>query len=93
MAIVGTPEDSVFSVPRRGFEHLAALDAAKANHTVTSEDEMIWYCWEVLGYPASFVSSYELAQLRENDAVRAMPAFPAEGCCAFVGDTLVIQLN
>jgi len=93
VAIIGTPEESVFSVQRRGFEHLAALDAASANYAVTSEDEMIWYCWEVLGYPASFVSSYELSLLRENDTVMSMPAFPAEGCCAFVGDTLVIRLN
>ena len=93
VAIIGTPEASVYSVPRKGFEHLAALDAARANHAVTTEDEMIWYCWEVLGYPASFVSSYDLSQLKENEAVKAMPSFPAEGCCAFVGDTLVIRLN
>ena len=54
---------------------------------------MIWYFWEVLGYPAGFVSIYELSQLQENEAVKAMPAFPADGCCAFVGDTLVIKLN
>lgn len=93
VAIIGTPEDSVFSVPRRGFEHLTSLDAAKANYAVTSEDEMIWYCWEMLGYPASFVSSYELSLLKENDAVKAMPVFPQDGCCAYVGDTLVIRLN
>jgi len=54
---------------------------------------MIWYFWEVLGYPASFVSTYELSQLKDDEAVRAMPLFPAEGCCAFVGDTLVIKLH
>ena len=93
VAIIGTPEESVYSVPRKGFEHLAALKAASANHAVTNEDEMIWYCWEVLGYPASFVSSYELSQLKENEVVKAMPVFPAERCCAFIGDTLVIRLN
>lgn len=93
VAVIGTMEDSVFSVPRKGFEHLSALDAAENNYAVTSEDEMIWYCWEILGYPASFVSTYERSLLKENDAVKAMPAFPADGCSAFVGDTLVIRLN
>jgi len=93
VAIVGTMEDSIFSVQRKGFEHLSALDAASSNYAVTSEDEMIWYCWEVLGYPVSFVSTFELSQLKEHGVVKAMPAFPAEGCCAFVDGTLVLQLN
>lgn len=93
VAIIGTPEESAFSVARKGFEHLAALDAAKANYAVTSEDQMIWYCWEVLGYPSNFVSSFELSELKEHDAVKAMPLFPAEGCCQMVGGVLVIRLN
>jgi len=93
VAIIGTPEESVFSVPRKGFEHLAALDAASANTAITSEDEMIWYCWEVLGYPASFADAHILSQLKETEAVASMPAFPLDGCCAFVGDTLVIKIN
>ena len=93
VAIIGSPEDSIFSVPRKGFEYLSALEAASSNYAVTNEEEMIWYCWEVLGYPASFVSTYELSQLKESEAVEAMPAFPAEGCCAFIGETLVIRLN
>jgi len=93
IAIIGTPEESVFSVPRTGFEHLSALEAAVPNYAVASEEDMIWYFWEVLGYPASFVSTYELSQLKDDEAVRAMPLFPAEGCCAFVGDTLVIKLH
>ena len=93
VAMIGSPEASIFSVERKGFEHLSALDAAKANYAVTSEDEMLWYCWEVLGYPSNFVSTFELSQLKEHEAVKSMPAFPAEGCCAFVGDTLVLKLN
>jgi len=93
VAIIGTPENSVFSVERRGFEHLSALDAAKANYTFTDENEMVWYFWEVLGYPSNFVSTFELSQLKEHEAVKAMPVFPAEGCCRMIDGVLVIRLN
>lgn len=93
VAIIGTPEESVFSVQRKGFEHLSALDAAKANYAVTSEDQMIWYCWEILGYPSNFVSTYELEQLKAHEAVKPMPAFPAEGCCKMIDGVLVIRIN
>jgi len=93
VAIIGSPDESVFSVQRTGFEHLSALNAASANYAVTNEDELLWYCWEILGYPSNFVSGFELSQLRENDVVKAMPLFPADGCCAFVDGVLVIRLN
>ena len=93
IAVIGTPEDSVFSVERKGFEHLAALDAASGNYAISTDEDMIWYSWEVLGYPLNFVSTFELEQLRESEAVRALPAFPAEGCCTFIGETLVIRLS
>ena len=93
VAILGTPEGSVFSVERKGFEHLSALDAASGNYAISTDEDMIWYCWQVLGYPLNFVSTFELEQLRENDAARALPAFPDEGCCTFIGETLVIRLS
>lgn len=93
VAILGTPEDSVFSVERKGFEHLSALDASSGNYAVSTDEDMIWYCWEVLGYPLNFVSTFELEQLKENDAARALPAFPDEDCCTFIGETLVIRLS
>ncbi|MBE5799865.1 MAG: hypothetical protein E7321_07950 [Clostridiales bacterium] len=92
VAVVGTPEDSVFSVERKGFEHLDALDAASGNYAIVSDTDMIWYTWEVMGYPLNFVSTFDLENIRETDDVRAMPAFPQEGCCAFIGDVLVIKL-
>ena len=54
---------------------------------------MIWYCWEVLGYPLNFVSTFELEQIELSDAARALPAFPDEDCCTFIGETLVIRLS
>ncbi len=93
VAILGTPEDSVFSVERKGFEHLSALDAASGNYTVSTDEDMIWYCWEVLGYPLNFVSAFDLEQLKESEAARVLPAFPDEGCCTFIGETLVIRLS
>ena len=93
VAIVGTPEDSIFSVKRTGFEHLSALDAAKGNFAIASEMDMIWYMWEVLGYPVNFVSTYDLSRIAKTDAVLSMPVFPQEGCCAFVDDVLVVKLS
>ncbi|MGN0997693.1 MAG: glucosyltransferase domain-containing protein [Candidatus Ventricola sp.] len=92
-AIVGTPEDSVLSAAHLGFEHLAALDAAKANYAVTSSQEMVWYIWEVLGYPLNLVSDFELEQLRQREDVQTMPVFPAEGCCQMIDGTLVVRLS
>lgn len=93
VAVIGTPEDSALSSERRGFEHLSALDAACGNYAITQDTDMIWYTWEVLGYPLNFVSTYDLEQLRQSAEVQALPAFPQEGCCVFIGDTLVIRLS
>lgn len=93
VAIIGTPEDSAFSVPRKGFEHLEALEAARGNYAVATDDDMIWYHWMVMGYPLNFVSTSDLARLKADPQVTAMPAFPAADCCMFVGDTLVVKLS
>ena len=93
VAIVGTPEDSALSAVHLGFEHLTALDAAKANYAVTSSQEMVWYMWEVLGYPLNFVSDFELGQLARREDVQAMLVFPAQGCCRMIDGTLVVRLS
>lgn len=93
VAILGTPQDSALIQEKKGFEHLTALDAAADYSAITNNNDMIWYCWEVLGYPFDFVSAYDLEQLRSDPQVQAMPAYPQEGCCAFIGDTLVIRLS
>ena len=41
VAILGTPEDSVFSVERKGFEHLSALDASSGNYAISTDEDMI----------------------------------------------------
>lgn len=92
VAIIGTPEHSILSVQRKGFEHLSALDAANANYAIANDTDMIWYIWEVMGYPFNFVSTYELEQIKKSEAAQAMPAFPQDGCCQFIGETLVIRL-
>ena len=93
VAFIGTPESSVLYTGRKGFDHLDALKAARGNYAITNDTDMIWYMWEVMGYPINFVDSSQLARLRENDIVKEMPAFPQEGCCTFIGDTLVMRLS
>jgi len=93
VAMVGTLEDSVFSVKRKGFEHLSALDAAKDNYAIASDMDTIWYMWEVLGYPVNFVSTHDLARIAGSDAVKSMAVFPQDGCCALVDGVLVVRLS
>ena len=92
-AIIGTLDDSVFSITHDGFETLTVLDAAQNNFAPTSDDGNLWYMWEVMGYPFNFVSTYELEQLKLRDDVQAQPAFPAAGCCQLIDGVLVIKLS
>lgn len=93
VAIVGTIEDSALSVPHKGFEHLAVLDAAANNFTASSQEENIWYFWEIMGYPFIFISDYERDLLASTEAVASMPAFPQRDCCRMIDGTLVIRLS
>ena len=93
VAIAGTLEDSALSVPHQGFEHLAALDAASGNYAVASAEDAVWYTYQIIGYPFNFVSLHEQTTLSKSEDVAGMPAFPAEGCVQFIGDTLVIKLS
>jgi len=93
VAIVGSIEDSTLSIPHKGFEHLAVLDAAANNFAASSQDENTWYFWEIMGYPFNFISDYERDLLAETEPVKAMPAFPQRGCCQIVDGTLVIRLS
>lgn len=93
VAIIGTLDDSVFSVTHDGFEALTVLDAAQNNFAPTNDDGNLWYMWEVMGYPFNFVSAYELENLKLRDDVQAQPAFPAAGCCQLIDGVLVVKLS
>lgn len=93
VAIIGTIEDSVISVPHKGFEHLAVLDAAANNFTASSQEENTWYFWEILGYPFNFVSDVERDAIAAAQIVIDMPAFPYSGYCRMLDGTLVIKLS
>ena len=93
VAIIGSIEDSALSVPHKGFEHLAALDAAANNFTSSTSDENTWYFWEIMGYPFNFISDYERDQLAATEEAKALPAFPSKDCCLMIGNTLVIRLS
>lgn len=93
VAIIGRLDNPSVTKPLKGFEHLAVFEAAAANSPVNTQEDMVWYCWEILGYPFNFVSNYEHALLAEDAAVKAMPSFPHPQCCQFVSDVLVIKLS
>lgn len=91
VAILGDLDDSILSAQRPGFGHLSALEAANSNYA--SGDNNLWYVWQVLGYPFNFVSEYDRRQIAALPEAMDMPAFPQEGCCRMIGDTLVIKLS
>lgn len=93
VAIVGSLEDSALSIPHQGFEHLAALDAASGNYVIASYEDAIWYTYQIIGYPLNFVSVHDQTLLCAREDVGAMPAFPADGCVQYIGETLVVKLS
>ena len=87
IAIVGLMPTSPLYKGMDGFEDVTGrtMDA----YTVSWEHTYYLYLDNILNYPVK--ESY----LPEADqkAVDAMPVFPADGCCAFIGDTLVIKIG
>ena len=93
VAIIGTLEDSVLAKGHQGFEHVQTLDAASNTFAAVTPQDTTWYIWSILGYPFNLVSDYERDLLLAHPQVQNIPAFPAQDCCQFVGDTLVIRLS
>lgn len=87
VAVVGLLPTSPLYKTMDGFEdvHGRTADA----YTVSWEDTYYYYLENILNYPvkAAFLTSADQA------AVDAMPTFPADGCCAFIGDTLVVKIG
>ena len=87
IAVVGLLPTSPLYKTMDGFEdvHGRTMDA----YTVSWEDTYYLYMENFLNYPVT--RSY----LTKDDqaAVDAMPTFPANGCCAFIGDTLVVKVG
>ncbi len=92
-AIIGSLESGELSVQREGFERLSALEAARNNYAAVTPDDYTWYLWDIMGYPANIVGTYERDQLAAREDVAALPAFPAEGCTAMIDGTLVVKLS
>ena len=91
VAILGNLDDSALSAQRPGFEHLSSLKAAEGNYA--SGENNLWYVWQILGYPFNFVGEYGKEQIAALPQAGEMPAFPQEGSCRMIGDTLVIKLS
>lgn len=93
VALMGSLEDSVLAVSKQGFEHLERFDAARNRYAPVTAEDYTWYLWDVLGYPCNLVSYFESEQMARREDVRAMPAFPAQGCCRMVDGVLVVKLS
>ena len=87
IAVVGLMPTSPLYKSMAGFEDVRGrtMDA----YTASWEKVYYLYLENMLNYP---VIRAPLAK-EDQAAVDAMPTFPAEGCCAFIGDTLVIKIG
>lgn len=87
IAVVGLLPTSPLYKTMDGFEDVRGRTADA--YTVSWENTYYLYMENVLNYPVK--RSY----LTKDDqaAVDAMPTFPADGCCAFIGDTLVVKVG
>lgn len=93
VALLGSLEDSILAVSKQGFEHLERFDAARNRYAPVTAEDYTWYLWDILGYPCNLVSYFESEQMALREDVRAMPAFPAQGCCGMVDGVLVVKLS
>lgn len=93
VALLGSLEDSILAVSKQGFEHLESFDAAQNRYAPVTTEDYTWYLWDIMGYPCSLVSYYESGQLAGREDVRAMPAFPAQGCCRMIDGVMVVRLS
>lgn len=87
IAVVGLITSSPFYKWMDGFEDVRGRTPDA--YTASWDDAYYLYLENVLNYPVK--RSY----LTKDDqaAVDAMPTFPSDGCCAFIGDTLVIKIG
>lgn len=93
VALLGSLEDSVLAVTKRGFEQVERFDAAGNRYAPVTLEDYTWYLWEILGYPCNLVSYYENGQFAKRQDVQAMPSFPAQGCCQMIDGVLVVRLS
>ena len=62
-------------------------------YATTAEYFYPWYFWEILGYPFNLVSEFDRVAISGDPDVRAMPVFPAEGCCQMRDGVLIIKVG
>ncbi len=87
IAVVGLLPTSPLFKTMNGFEdvHGRTADA----YTVSWEDTYYYYLENILNYPVK--EAYLTAA--DQAAVDNMPTFPADGCCSFIGNTLVVKIG
>lgn len=87
IAIVGLSPSFPFFKHQDGFEDVQGRTGD--GYTVTWEKTYYLYLENILNYPVK--ESYLPVEAQAE--VDAMPTFPADGCCAFIGDTLVVKIG
>ena len=93
VVILGSVSDSTIAMARPGFSHLYGMFGAEYNYATTYEETLIWYFRDVLAQPLNLISETERLTLSQRGDFRALPAFPAAGCCQMIDGMLVIRLS
>ena len=93
IAVIGNLSDSPSGATRSGFERLEEFDATRGTLALSTREEFIYYVWQILGYPANFISTYEMDLLSEEPEIQALPCFPDGNCVTFFHNILVIRLS
>ena len=93
VALLGSPGESPLSVPHEGFERLSRFPGAEKHMAAFAESDDAPFVWQIMGYPLNLVSDAERDRLEALPEVAAMPAFPAEACIRWEGNTLVVKLS
>ena len=93
VALLGSPGESPLAVPHEGFEALSDFPGAQKHMAAFSESDDAAFVWQIMGYPLNLVSDAEKERLKALSEVRDMPAFPAAGSVAWVGNVLAVKLS
>ena len=92
--IVGDLNASLLSQPRAGFERYSDEYAIGMSYNYgLSYGMSINYFSQQMAYPIRLASNSSVQEIALQPQVREIPAFPAAGSVAFVGDTLIVKLS
>lgn len=95
MVIVGDLNNTSLAVRRPGFYHSSDPVIENRMLGTTYYNAYENYFKYILAYPIHLVHQIAAKEFAERNAAKVMdmPAFPKDGCCRLIEDTLVVKLS